>query len=76
MSKPLVYRQNRLFKLEESELPVKARTAQIKNALYAAIYTEFTDAQYNPKYEHTNLLQRMQAVEAFARKWLKDGGFA
>lgn len=74
MAKPLVYRQNKLFKLEETELPIKARDTQIRNALYEAIYTEFIDANSNPKYSNTDLIQRIQAVNDFARKWLLDRG--
>jgi hypothetical protein len=73
--KPLIYRQSRLFKIEESELPTKAKTTSTKNALYAAIYDEFTDAQYNPKYEKLSLVERMQAINDFARNWLKEKGF-
>jgi hypothetical protein len=73
--KPLVYRQNRLFKLEVSELPLKARSIPVQNALYAAIYDEFLDAQINPKYLNTDLVQRIQAVNDFARQWLIDKGF-
>lgn len=71
----LVYRQNNMFKLDDAQLPTKAKDVIIKNALYADIYAEFLGAQYNAKYSSMNLIQRMQAVNDFASKWLKDKGF-
>lgn len=71
----LVYRQNHMFKLDDAQLPVKARGNAVKNALYADIYVEFLDAQTSDKYAKMDLVQRMQAVNDYAHKWLTDKGF-
>jgi hypothetical protein len=76
MARTLIYRDNRFFKIDESQLPAKAKASSITNALYADIYVEFVDAQLNQKYSNMDLKQRMQAVNDFARKWLQDKGFA
>lgn len=76
MSRTLVYRQNNMFKLDDTQLSTKAKATVVKNALYADIYIEFTDAQYNPKYATMNLVQRIQAVNDYAHNWLKIKGFA
>lgn len=76
MSRTLVYRQNNMFKLDEAQLSTKAKSVAVKNALYADIYTEFLDAQYNSKYSSMDLIQRMQAVNDFAHNWLQTKGFA
>jgi len=74
MSKPLIYRQNRFFKIDTSQLSVKANKSYIINALYAAIYDEFKEAVYNKKYEEMNNFQKMQAINEFALNWLKEKG--
>jgi hypothetical protein len=64
-----------MFKLDDAQLPTKAKSVAVKNALYADIYTEFLDAQYNSKYSSMDLIQRMQAVNDFAHNWLQTKGF-
>ena len=71
----LIYRQDRMFKIDKAQLPVKAQTTVMMNALYADIYTEFLDAQYNPKYSTMSLVDRMQAVNDYAANWLVSKGF-
>ena len=71
----LVYRQGSLFKLDQNQLPEKAKNNQVKNALYADIYVEFLEANKNPKYINLSIIEKLEAVNAFALKWLKDKGF-
>lgn len=74
MSRTLVYRQNRLFKIDTEQLPKKANNTAVINNLYADIYTEFSGANENSKYSNMTYLQRIEAVNAFALKWLEDRG--
>lgn len=75
MAKSLIYRQNRLFKIDVEQLPKKAKTSAIINSLYIAIYKEFCDAAISEKYNKLSYLQKMEAVNQFAQKWLEDKGF-
>lgn len=75
MSRTLVYRQNRLFKLDTDQLPARAKVSSVMNALYAALYEEFLGAQFSGKYGNMDLVTRMQAVNDFASQWLIDKGF-
>ena len=47
----LIYRENKLFKINKELLPEKAKTNAVINALYAAVYLEFINADKNPKYK-------------------------
>lgn len=71
----LIYRQDRMFKIDQAQLSPKAKAPSVVNALYADIYTEFLDAQYNPKYMNMSLLERMEAVNDYALNWLTNKGF-
>lgn len=75
MSRPLVFRQNRLFKIDASQLPQKANTSAVINGLYADLYIEFSGAEKSDKYGSMDLVQRMNAVNAYAQQWLLDRGF-
>lgn len=75
MSRTLIYRENRLFKIDNSQLPPQANKSFIINALYAAIYEEFTEAINNKKYKDMSNLEKINAVNQFAQQWLKDKGF-
>lgn len=70
----LIYRQGKLFKINESLLSPQANKVSIKNALYAAIYDEFRGASENPLYMHLTPLDRMQKLNDYASNWLKDRG--
>lgn len=72
MSRTLVFRQNRFFKIDTSQLSQKANTPAIINGLYADLYTEFSGAEKSGKYGGMTILQRMEAVNAYAEKWLED----
>lgn len=76
MSRTLIYRQDRMFKIDHDQLPDAAKLPSVVNGLYADIYTEFSNAHYNPKYSTMSLLERMQAVNEYAQKWLTDKGFS
>jgi hypothetical protein len=71
----IFYRFNNAFIIKDSELPVSARNIAVKNALYADTYAEFLGAIHNPKYKHMTALEKMNTLNAFADKWLKDRGY-
>lgn len=75
MNRTLIYRENRLFKIDNNQLPASANKSFIINALYAAIYEEFAEAINNKKYKEMSNLEKMNAVNEFARQWLNDKGF-
>lgn len=70
----LIFRQNKYFKINTSELSAKANNSAIINGLYADMYVEFRGADKNPKYSHLTYLERMEAIETYAQKWLEDRG--
>jgi hypothetical protein len=70
----LIYRQGKLFKINESLLSKQANKTDIKNALYAAIYDEFKGASENPIYMQLTPLEKMQRLNDYASNWLKDRG--
>lgn len=71
----LVFRQGRMFKINELELPVKARNTEVKNSLYVAIFKEFQGASVSDKYKNFNAQQRMQLLNEFAVNWLTSKGY-
>lgn len=75
MNNPLIYRQNKLFKIDIKQLPIKARTTEKINALYAAIYFEFRGAEENDKYKKYTYQERMEKLNQFAKDWLLKQGF-
>jgi len=70
----LVYRENRLFKINIEELPPKARNSGTINALYADMYLEFIEANTSFKYKNLTYQQRMQEINNFANSWLIQRG--
>lgn len=70
----IVNHRNNLFVVDEAQLKPEARKPAIINALYAAIYSEFKGAAKHPSYRNLTALERMQAVNDFANKWLKERG--
>lgn len=74
MTKKIVTHKNNLFIIEDAQLKPEARKPAIKNALYAAIYTEFIDASKHPNYRNLTVMERLQAVNDFAMAWLKKRG--
>lgn len=75
MNKPLVLRNNRMFVLDETQLPESAKNTPTKNALYADIYMEFRGASKNPKYKDLTIQQRMKVLNTFALNWLQVRGY-
>lgn len=71
----IFYRFNNEFKIKDSELPSSARNTAVKNALYADVYVEFLGAINNPKYKNMTALEKMNTLNSFADKWLKDRGY-
>lgn len=76
MSRTLIYRENRFFKIDEKQLPKKANTPAVINALYADLYLEFMNANYSFKYKNMDLITRIKAVNDYALNWLKQKGFS
>jgi len=72
MSDPLVYRNNRLFCIDQQQLPPKARGSDTIMALYAAIYLEFRGADKNHKYKNLTYEQRLNKLNEFAWNWLEE----
>ena len=68
----LITRQNKMFCIDKSKLKQKAKSEQIIQALYAAIYTEFTGANEQDIYKDLNYNQRLTKVNEFAWNWLKE----
>lgn len=74
MANTLIFRQNKLFKIDTTQLSPKANNSSVINNLYADIYTEFSGANENNKYSSMTYLERINAVNAYALKWLQDRG--
>lgn len=72
--KQVIYRQNKMFIIDREQLKPKARSDEICNALYAAIYTEFLGASENPVYKELNNLERFTKINVFANEWLQKRG--
>jgi hypothetical protein len=70
----IIYRQNKLFKIDDSQINATNKR-EVCNALYAAIYSEFRGASENPIYRNLSNLERLQAVNTFATNWLKSKGY-
>ena len=75
MQKPIIYRQNRLFKINEELLPPSARTLETINDLYIAIFREFQGAEDKDKYKKLNYQERMNSLNEFAKSWLIKKGY-
>jgi len=74
MSRTLVYRQNRLFKIDVTQLAPKAKRPEVINALYAALYDEFKGAVDNDKYSNLTYKERMDLINDYAHSWLTKRG--
>jgi len=72
----LIYRQTNRFIINKAELKPKANTTEIRNALYAAIYDEFSGAVKNPKYRNLTSIEKMNKLNEFANNWLQKRGLA
>jgi len=72
--KRYIYRQSCQFKLDKQLLKPEARRDNICNALYAAVYTEFSGASNNKIYSHLTNAEKLNKVNEFVDKWLKERG--
>lgn len=72
--KQVIFRQNKMFVIDREQLKPKARSDEICNALYAAIYTEFAGASENPAYKDLTNLDKFVKINEFANDWLQKRG--
>ena len=70
----IIYRKNKLFCINKDKLSSKARKDDVINALYAAIYTEFSGATYNVDYKDLTPLEKLNKLNEFAHRWLSERG--
>lgn len=70
----IIYRRNRMFCIDKSKLKPAAQKNDIMNALYAAIYKEFSGANYNSDYSNLTTIDRLEKVNQFAHSWLNERG--
>lgn len=75
MSNPnVIYRRNKLFCIDKTQLPDSSKKEAIYNALYAAVYSEFMGANENKDYKDLNSTQKLVKVNEFAFNWLNERG--
>lgn len=72
---PLVYRQDRMFKINDEALPAGARTLEVKQKLFVALFREFRGASENDKYKKMSYQERIEILNQYARDWLTKQGF-
>lgn len=70
----IIYRQNKMFCIDKTKLSERARSNDIINALYAAIYAEFSGASKNDEYKNLTPLEKLNKVNEYANKWLRQRG--
>ena len=68
----LIYRQGKMFKINEEQLPESSRTVHTINSLYQAMFKEFSGAYRNEKYKNCTNQQKMKLINDFAKDWLVD----
>lgn len=68
----IIYRKNKMFMIDKTKLKPAARKDDVCVALYAAIYQEFSGANYNQDYSDLTPLERMNKLNEFARNWLAE----
>lgn len=73
--RPLVYRQDRMFKINKDKLPSKYQTMEVTQKLYIAIFREFQGASVNEKYKNMSYQQRIEQLNVFAVDWLDKQGY-
>lgn len=61
-----------MFIIDKAKLKPAAQKEDVCQALYAAIYQEFSGANYNEDYSSLTPLERMNKLNEFARNWLKE----
>lgn len=70
----LVNRRNNRFVIDKSFIRDGVNKDEICTALYAEIYVEFRGADKHRDYSKLSNLERFDAVNNFAKDWLKKRG--
>lgn len=70
----IIYRKNKMFCIATDKLSKKANKPDVLLALYSAIYTEFSGANYNLEYKNLTSLEKLDKVNQFANQWLSERG--
>ena len=76
MNDRLINRRGSLFIINEALLPKGHNIDMLKATLYTVIAYEFRGAVTNKKYKHLTPLKKINAINDYALKWLKDNGYA
>lgn len=71
----LIYREGRLFKINDNLLPVSARKLEVKQKLFIALFREFRGAVDNDKYKDLSIQERIAKLNEFAKEWLNSKGY-
>jgi len=72
--KQIIKRKSRMFCIDKTQLKPEARTTEVYNGLYAALYEEFKGANESPKYKRMTPLERLNSLNVFAINWLIERG--
>jgi hypothetical protein len=70
----IIYRKNKLFIIDKTQLKSNIKVEETCNALYAAMYEEFKGATDNSNYSNMTNLEKMSEINLFAYNWLKIRG--
>jgi len=71
----LIYRQGRMFRINDDMLPQTARKMDVKNRLFVALFREFQGASVNDKYKSLSIQDRIAKLNDFAKEWLTLQGY-
>lgn len=73
--KKVIFRRNKMFVIDRTQLKSDINVNDVCNALYAAVYTEFLGATDNPIYKDLTNSERFSALNEFAYNWLQSRGY-
>ena len=75
--KNLVKRQNKRFILDKDFIKKVSGVSidEVCTALYAEMYLEFRGANTHREYSKLTNIERLDAINTFAKDWLKQRGF-
>ncbi len=71
----LIYRQGRMFRINDEKLPQTARKMDVKNRLFVALFREFQGASVNDKYKSLSIQDRIAKLNEYAQEWLTLQGY-
>lgn len=71
----LIYRQGRMFRINDKLLPDSANNMEVKQKLFVALFREFQGASKNDKYKDMSYQQRIESLNEFAAAWLTKQGY-